>query len=380
MTKIKPLINIEQSNTKEVYIGKINYFDLEDKIRLIARSPIDKSSSGFYQREPDKKRIKDIKLFLESNQDNILPFPTPLVLALNTLDESFENEEDIKNYFSNADNPEAVLDNKLSTLYLPDIKEKIFIVDGQHRFLGTKEFLQDNKEIKKFEFNVTILINYDIYEQAKVFANINFKQKPVNRSLFFDIFGSVPDEKNELTFVHYLVVFINNYDGIDGIVKLLGKGPGVVSLAFMVETILKHWIDNGGKIFNLFTEYQEVSGENYKKLPSLFANYLLFYKTYFSDYFPEKNEKGYSSYYYKYYLFKATGMYGLIRLFNDLYEKNIININMNQDTLYDRMKIVFKNIINNPAIYFDNEEFKKSGSAGLQKKLYTLIKNDLLLD
>ena len=52
--------------------------------------------------------------------------------------------------------------------------------------------------IKQFEFNCTILLGFDKWEQGKVFADVNFNQKPVNKSLYYDIFGSYPDpNKNE---------------------------------------------------------------------------------------------------------------------------------------------------------------------------------------
>jgi len=433
--KIK-LLKITQLNSKAIYVGKISYFQLKDKVSLTKRIV---SGNTEYQRESDMTRVNKIAEFLEKHEKSVSPFPTPLVLALSTeqnvlittkkentsntsisLTEYTQQEEPLPvliNDQGNSDIDESTDD--FFELYIPNNTiEKIFIVDGQHRFLGIEKYFLKNKQEKDFEFSVTFLLDYDIYEQAEVFANINFKQKPVNKSLYYDIFGSLPG-RNEFTFTHYLVKTINTNPPLDGIVKMLGKGSGIISLAFMVETIIKQILGYKGKIYNLYKEYEELDllenelkklnqalqkesdtqkikviqdniqtleekikqTQDYKKLPQILIIYLTYYHDKFPKYFPKKIEHPkypepiYSSFHYPYYMFKATGMFGILKIFNELIEEDIISIYSNKETVYTSLDKAMKLIINNQEIFFEDPRLLGAGSASLQKKFYTMLHN-----
>lgn len=447
------LIKLDQLGSKSIYMGKIKYSQIKNKVTITKRNVSDKSE---YQREFDKNRVSNISNFLKSN-NQVCPFPTPIILALDVesdikvykLKESLTTNEMLLNDYLALEEPMSLLFNSQENsaldesqisdffeLYLPNNLNNIFIVDGQHRFKGIEKFLKDNTSVDDIELSVTFLINYDIYEQSEVFANINFKQKPVNKSLYYDIFGVLPG-RNKFTFTHFLVSAINKSKEFEGLVKMLGRGNGIVSLAFMVETINTYVLNSKGKIYNIYYEYEklddiedmikvlslktndredkikeleekveETNSEilidtldnlklndfdrlakidilkkqlekayDFQKLPTIFIDYLSFYNEQFSEFTPNKNESGeYKSLDYKFYMFKATGMLGLLKAFNDLIEKGFVDISgYDKNKFHAMLKTEFSLIMKKPEFFFNDERFKSSASSTLQTTFYKML-------
>lgn len=436
MKKVKdiPLLKVQQLNAKPVYLSHMRYSDLKNIVKHTARE----NDGSEYQRKSDPKRINDIEDFLiEFYNDSKLtsiPFPTPLVLAV-TLEDDIDDKEEsaIEQYFQSSEGKKAILSDKEKTLFFDDTIEKVLIVDGQHRFKGVEQFLKNHNDLDDFEFSVTLLLDYDLYEQAEVFANINFTQKPVNRSLFYDIFGALPERKNELTFAHFLVKRLNEKGPLKNMVKMLGTGPGTMSLAFFVKTIVEKLISTNGNLYYLFTQYRDSTGTLYTHVSTVLNDYFEFLNQQFRDYFPkpakatkviktyydkdlfeeylsvnafitkynlndnedsleslrEQNlipdevvkkleKKGYSSPYYSAHdyrhshMMKATGMYGLLLIVNDLFSE--INIqDYSEEKFHTFLKDKFELVIQNPDFFFADERFQKSGSAGLQTTFYKML-------
>lgn len=428
MADIIKLFRINQLGAKAIYVGKMRYSQLQNKVTLTKRLV---SGDEEYQRESDISRINKIADFLKNHDKVVSPFPTPLVLALSTeqdelisiekisdkkvtyLQDYFEREEPLAVLINNEGNSD--IDSSTEDyfeLHIPSIKEKIFIVDGQHRFRGVQQYFKNTDNASDIEFAVTFLLDYDIYEQAEVFANINFKQKPVNKSLYYDIFGTLPG-RNKYTFAHYLVKSINDKPPLDGIVKMLGTGSGIVSLAFMVETIINQIFGFKGELYKIYQEYEELdileqnlnelkkenetspdivlsqkidevqtkiaNIKNYKKIPQLLAYYLSYYDSRFEKYFPKKvrhpkyEDLIFNSYNYPYYLFKATGMFGVLKIFNDLFENQIINLDDDQKTMYESLDKAMDVILNNQSFFFEDTRLLGAGSASLQGKFYKML-------
>ncbi len=382
--RIIDLIKITQIGAKNMYIGKIYFNDIKDNVILTKRVG---SDGKLFQRETDKRRVNDISDYLlnleedtTTNVTSVIPFATPIILSFATANQE-DYEDNIDNYLYAEEALPILKDGK--TLMLPvNSNFKIFIVDGQHRFSGVKKFLDNSKTNDDFEFFATFLFDYDVYEQSQVFANINFKQKPVNKSLFYDIFGSMPNRKNELTFAHFLAKTINQPIYLNGVIKMLGNGPGTVSLAFFVETIINELINIKGNLYSMFIEYEinneEVSNANYKKLPTILSDYFRFFEKNFQNYYPKlKEDSTYSSYSYKYYLLKAPGVYALLKIFNDVFPYIDVE-NYDKEIFEQKLIQIFQKILKEPAVYFDEENFKGTGSKALQKKLYEYLKKDLV--
>jgi DGQHR domain-containing protein len=285
-------------------------------------------------------------------------------------------------------------------------RSNTLIVDGQHRLAAMIKLYEDaSKETIKigrhhlnekypnlnyqtiknnlndFELNCTLLLGFDIWEQGKVFADVNFNQKPVNKSLYYDIFGSFPDpDKNDIFLSHMLAKHLNSSDKsvIKGFIKMLGTGKGYFSQAFFVEAIKDHlkpkgiWADIPLDFIN--------GGNKHEFLSLFFKAYFSAIKELFKDYWPkEAYEKGEK---YDSILVKTTGMGALIKLINPLY-KQLIREGSNIETLSEaELKHVIMKALHplkdNESEYFSKKStFSGAGSLGLQSKLYEKLGQDL---
>jgi len=373
-------LNLSQINKdyiKSTYVGKVAFSDLEKIARLSAREISGGGEEHFFQRPTDKNKINKIVHFIEKNifensskrikknVDMLSLFPTAMILSINS------------NYQNGID-----FDEDSNILYIdPSIlsldNRPMFIVDGQHRFVGVKNFYDKHPDIlRKFniEFPVTVLLGYDMYEQANIFANVNFQQKPVNKSLYYDIFGSLPYEKNKITLAHYIVKHLNddNDSPLNKMVKMLGVGEGIVSQAFLVEKIIDLF---GSK--NIFREqfinYRD-GGDDYKKVYKIIYNYFSSLKDEFANNWPIKDDKEkYSSYKYKDVMMKTAGVGALFKFFSYL-GNDVFNADTDYFKKIYRMikKVDSKNGGKN--LFGSESIFAGAGSAGLQEDLFKELK------
>lgn len=228
------------------------------------KSNISESSYQYYQRRIDMSRIRQIEDFiiesiLDEKDDIILAtlFPSSMILAINDDGEMTTGGNDVKHIVGEKESCELTINNN------------VFIVDGQHRMMAMRrvyERLKRGKEnlldeernyvlnyIENYKFNCVILVNYDLWEQGQVFVNVNFKQKPVNKSLYYEIFGSKYSEnkddwkRNTTYLAHCMAKTLNEHEDspYKGKVKMLGTGKGFISQAFIVESLLNNFRKNG---------------------------------------------------------------------------------------------------------------------------------------
>jgi DGQHR domain-containing protein len=463
------LLEIQQFNSNKFYYSTITFKELNETSRLTSRadSPTDGYQREFNLLRLKKISNYIEKSMFDEDMD-IPIFPTPLVLSVESSleindklnqvsnkEEEYEklildyfniikekkltsNETEILNIIHRIENEiekvketekvEELIKNRelknltdsdidilnnppLSSLvndklFVPKVKDSLFIVDGQHRFKGMqklyyellkKKFESENtllnddeyeqvlykiRKLENFKFVVSILLDFDLYQQSRIFANINFNQKSVNRSLYYDIFGSIYREKDEVTFIHYLVKSLNETNEFENIIKMLGSGSGTVSLAFMVQTINEYLINNSLRKY--VKEYLEDSGHLYLNLPDFFYNYFLFIKDNFNDYFPicvyeniEKNGKTinvkkFKSSQYKSFLFKTTGIFGLLNLINDLAKLESTIFIMDKTKLDEFLEK--KLDITKIKSILDNPKYLNTAGKGLQKDFYYELK------
>lgn len=389
-----PLNSINQFDS-EVFFGSIEYLQLLNSVKITAR----KNNSEFFQRETLKKDYSSIKEFIEQrfrDNDSTLPFfPTPLILGVE-LEEHLEfdpndDREVTKYYLENEQNSKAIFCLEKKILYIPEKGENnqdniLLIIDGQHRFLGLKSYFE-KYGYTKFHFLATFMIGNDRFEQSIIFSDVNFNQKPVNKSLMYDILGVLPNKKNEVSFTHNLVKKINENLNLKGIIKILGTGYGIISLGFIVEVIINQMITHkNGSLKKFYEQYEFGLGNDYEKLEKIFIDYFLYIKEKFPKYFPNKSKveekidgklvivEYYKNSEYKYILFKTTGIYGWLLLLNDILPKVDV-CNYNKDVFIKQLDLILIDIVSQQDIIFnEHKPYMSGGSKSLQTMFYNELK------
>ena len=221
-------------------MSELNYIKLEQpvgdmflvkmkatQVASIAASKTRKSyndSSGI-QRKLDPHRIKSIAEFCKTKN---AMFPTPIILSASS------------DYF--------VINEEENTLTIPMISEDenkfCSIVDGQHRLEGLKA----SGVIGNFELLVSFVFDTDPSKDAFLFSIINGNQKPVSRSLIYDLYGLSRSRTVEKT-CNKIMRALNgeNFDiksELSGKIKMLGYKDefyqnGIVSQAAMIKNLMK---------------------------------------------------------------------------------------------------------------------------------------------
>src|SRR3990167_9313965 len=82
------------------------------------------------------------------------------------------------------------------SMTVPIVPSAAQIIDGQHRLAGLQEAIKENDKIGEQEILVTFCIELTTKEAALIFVNINSEQKPVPKSLIYDLFGEMEDDTN----------------------------------------------------------------------------------------------------------------------------------------------------------------------------------------
>lgn len=76
-----------------------------------------------------------------------------------------------------------------------EVKERqAQLIDGQHREAGLSEAIKENADFAQFDVPVAIYVGLSTKECANIFLSINTEQKPVHRTLVFDLY-EIADEQ-----------------------------------------------------------------------------------------------------------------------------------------------------------------------------------------
>ena len=342
----------------------------------------DSSKEGLYQRHIIMDRVAKIKTFIRSSILNekkhkqvCVLFPTALLLAT-------ESEKEIDR------------NNSISINDLISEDGRFFIVDGQHRLysmkslyeeLSKKDKLSDDDRfileyLKKYRFNCTVLLNFDLWEQARVFADVNFNQKKVDRSLYYTIYGmkyseDEKDQRNNSIFIsHNLVKFLNAnpQSPLRGMVKMLGNGKGLISQAFLADCLIKH-IKSPRGIWFMDSNGEKSKGA-YRYMAKETVTFFYAVKNAFQELWPDNGK-------HKSLILKTTGIGALLRLMGYIHKNNLDNEIINSITseesnyivqnYYNRLKQLFAPLVDQAETLFGlTSEYAGSGGRGLESKLY----------
>jgi len=205
----------------DIYTFVIKIKDLLE-IHYIARRGVHEEE-GAVQRVLNKSRINSIKDFVLGGKS-----------FLNTFIINWTNENDLPKF-------------KKDLVTLPIIKKSAQVIDGQHRLVGLQEAFNTDKKIGQKEVIVSMCIRLSTKQAASIFLNINSEQKPVPRSLVYDLFGEVYDDK-ELAINRAgdiaSELHKNKKSPFYDKIKYVGKS-GLIDLASVVGSLKNH-LDSKG--------------------------------------------------------------------------------------------------------------------------------------
>lgn len=163
------------------------------------------------QRSPQQKRLKPIADYIDRSDSC---FPNAIILAANYRNEDGLIEEAPEDSTSDQQRIDrrweitssGSSDDEAFLLTIPTSEKLAAIIDGQHRLFAFTEALPDRM---KMPLLCSIFLDLPKPYQAQLFATINSTQKPVDKSLTFELFGyNVSEEKSEFWSPDKLAVFL----------------------------------------------------------------------------------------------------------------------------------------------------------------------------
>lgn len=328
---IENIIKIEQTNDNSYnfYYTKMLAKDLINNSETLRLS---ESKDGI-QRFLDLNRVKNISEYCEK-EDAI--FPTPIILSLNT--DFIKSEFNKENSFEINEQMKDLLGNPFS------------IIDGQHRIEGIKHHIKNSNNPKNFDLPVIIYLDADLATSANIFVTINSNQRAVDKSIIYELFGIMYENKKIYTiesFANQVVKLLNGTHNspFNNSIKILGRRQNAnefISQGTIAKKIIER-ISNPTDYIkdNIAIEKNIDIRPNPKKIfrnyfahnkPEIVAKILINYFTAFSMVFDElwKDDN--------YITKKAIGFSGLMKLLDIIFaEEDNLKIE-NLIEIFERMK------------------------------------------
>lgn len=380
---LQALVPFKELKEHALFTSKANPNDSTSNYKMLAEESLE-----YYQRRIDNERLKEIQKFIirsiSDEQNNVslaTLFPTSMIIAMPL------EEEDV-----HVDGDEINI----------ELKGNVFIVDGQHRLMAMlllyKTLLDENtiktdrvkymiKYLEDYKFNCTILVNFDLWEQGQVFINVNFKQKPVNKSLYYEVFGSEyredsqDDKRNQIYMAHCLVKELNEQKNspFRNKIKMLGTGKGYISQAFFVESLLPFFKVKG--IWWKNPIGYNVSEEEYEGYLTELLSYFYAISEVFKKYWPAEDDvKGTI-------ICKTTGVGAWLRLLQyihkvseDVFTMDIPYTKKGEicESYCEYMKEVLAPILKEAdAIFGTESEFASGSGKGFEVRMFKRLRSIL---
>lgn len=237
-------------------IGDLYMVNLKatDVIDISASDTRNAYNSTGIQRQLEPSRVSNIAKFCESKD---AMFPTPVILSASSDNFNFDHE------------------NNFLEFTAPGEDKYFSIVDGQHRLAG----IERSGLAHEFDLLIAFVFDTDASQDAHLFSIINGNQKPVSKSLIYDLYG-LSDKRTVEKVCNKVIRFLNNDDRSEmaGRIKLLGykdelSPKGTVSQATIMEGLIS-LISKNTKADNLNIEYSREL-EILDKNKYIFRNYFI---------------------------------------------------------------------------------------------------------
>ena len=386
-----------ESNKQQMILQAcIKFSDLKDRVQYGYRvnpseNPYATNIFGdpnqHYQRRIDQGRISKIKDYIKNSilksRDNdtiAVLFPTALLLAFDFDEELHATENNVFDF---------------------ELPYNFYIVDGQHRLRSMQVlydyvFGKDDEEslyikeyLENYIFNCTLLMNFDMWEQAQVFADVNFTQKAVSKSLYYDIYGmEYYDDINDRTksamyIAHQIIDELNNNptSALHGYIKMLGYGQGYVSQSCLADAIIPSITSPQGVWYINFDAYQDKEVPPYKHIATEIMTFFKAISETFPALWPKVGKKAPSI------LCKTTGVQALVKMIGYLHYHNrefiaqiipegteLVTINKDYKEFVKKYLQLFENSQKELfGLKDDGGLYSGTGGKGLANRLYTRL-------
>ncbi|UNP88785.1 DGQHR domain-containing protein [Aeromonas encheleia] len=166
---------------------------------------------------------------------------------------------------------------KGETICLPVIPNSIQVIDGQHRLAGFEAALEENHDVGEQEILVTLCSRLTTKSAAKIFLNINTEQKPVPKSLMYDLFGEIEDDDTHAINRIADIARDMNDDPTSPFYKQIKfpgnpRGVGSIELSTFIQALKEH-IKPGGT----FSKFKIKTYDNQKNLLNNYFNSIKYY-------------------------------------------------------------------------------------------------------
>lgn len=138
---------------------------------------------------------------------------------------------------------------------IPLVESSAQVIDGQHRLTGLIEAMKADSSVGQREVIVTLCQNLTTSQAASIFLNINTEQRPVPKSLIFDLFGEVEADNTHAINRATDIAEALNEDPKSPLYKLIKfpgtpRGVGRIELSTFVTALKKH-LEKDGEFYRV---------------------------------------------------------------------------------------------------------------------------------
>lgn len=207
-----------------------------------------------YQRRPQLTRVNAFASELRKGQTDV---PTSILLNIRSIPDDFWSQDDCGNKFINISGKST----------------KLYIVDGQHRFLAFKRLIEEDGDIKwlNYKLQFVLMIGADLKEEINQFYVVNTTAKSVKTDLALDLLKhraetdglvlQTLDQKGQRWKVEGQAIIENLYKNSNiwgGIIQLANEDrAGTIIPAASFVTSLKNLLSNS-PFFSKLSQDQKV--------------------------------------------------------------------------------------------------------------------------
>jgi DGQHR domain-containing protein len=140
-------------------------------------------------------------------------------------------------------------------IIIPLVPASAQVIDGQHRITGLQEAMLEDSKVGDQEVIVTLCQHLTTPQAAGIFLNINTEQRPVPKSLIFDLFGEVEgDPAHAINRATDIAENLNDsaQSPLYKLIKFPGspRGVGKIELSTFVSALKRH-LEKDGEFYRV---------------------------------------------------------------------------------------------------------------------------------